>query len=110
MSVFHCDLNTCVYYCDLFRNIIEREHKALVDRRHTHFSATDKATLAQFRQAKDGEWQKERQQTRHGQQLRPAVLIAIFFAVFFCGLVLIAVSTDSVRNSSSRCQSVIIPS
>lgn len=65
----------------------------MVDRRHTHFSESDMATLAQFRHAKDGEWQKERQQTRPAQQLRPAMLITILFlAVLFCGLVLAIVS------------------
>lgn len=78
------------------RNIIEKEHKALVDRRHTHFSEADHATLTQFKQAKDGEWQKERQQTRL-PQLRPAVWITVLFlTVLFCGLVsIVAVSREA---------------
>lgn len=70
-----------------------------MDGRHTHFSEVDKATLAQFKQAKEGEWQKERQQTR--QQLRPAVWIAVLFlAVLFCGLAsILAVSGKAAASN-----------
>lgn len=66
------------------RSIIEKNHKALIDGRCADFSESDRSTLAQFKRAKDGEWQKERGQTRH---LRPTVWIMVFMALLFCGLV-----------------------
>jgi hypothetical protein len=57
----------------------------LVDSRRAHFSETDMATLSQFKHAKEGDWQKERQGTR--QQLRPAVWITMLFLVVLFVLV-----------------------
>lgn len=47
----------------------------------------DRATLINFKKAMDGDWKKERRQTRQ-QQLRPVVWI-LLLAVLFCGLVII---------------------
>lgn len=74
------------------RNIIEKNNKTLVDWRRTHFSESDAATLDLFKRAKEGEWQKERQQTR--PQQRPVIWIMVFIAILFCGLVAIIVSSE----------------
>lgn len=72
------------------RSIIEKSHGELVDCRRANFSETDVATLVQFKKVIEGNWEKERQQTR---RVSPAVWIIIFVAMLFCGLIItIAVS------------------
>ena len=70
-----------------YRNIIEKSHKALVESRCAHISEADSAILAEFKRAKDGEWQKERQQT--SPRLRPAVIVIAMLLVLFCGIAII---------------------
>ena len=49
-----------------------------------------------FKRAKEGEWQKERSQTR--PQQRPVIWITVFIAILFCGLVAIIVSSELMED------------
>lgn len=90
----------CLLFIIIFRNLVEKNHKTLVEHRRAHFSESDRVALAQFKRAKEGEWQKERQQTR--PQLRPAVWIAILLiAILFCGLVSI-VAVSGIESHTDR--------
>ena len=68
-----------------------------MDYRRSHFCESDKTTLVNFKRAIDGDWKKERQQTRQQQQLRPVIWFILLAIVLMCGMMIIIAVSLALR-------------
>ncbi len=82
------------FYC---RNIIEKTHGELVAGRHACRSESDEAMLLQFKKAVEGDWRKERQQTRQ-YQLRPVAGSIVIMLLLGCAALAIIILVSYERT------------
>ena len=95
------DLSFCYACVWLCRNIVEKSHGELVNYRRANFCDVDKSTLAQFKKAIEGDWKRERHETRRPYP-RPLIL-----GLLFIGLLVIALVTMTTV-CYNVCTSIIV--